>query len=190
MNTGGWKLGNQESEESHACCCCYSVSLLIVTGDKQKSLRRPRVYVLEGLGENTSLTFLFWIRSLNVDLHLWVSATNGPQCCSCLPLENPVEFCLALCLPSDWGSLREGCVSPYFLVPWRKVVISCPVWFSRTGLYFFRVSSLRQGCILPSDCASLRIGLCFCFPHRKHPETRLCLSSDCADFSSFLKIIN
>ena len=60
MNTaGGWKLGNQESEESHACCCCYSASLLSVTGDKQKSLGRPRIYTLGGLGENTSLAFLF-----------------------------------------------------------------------------------------------------------------------------------
>lgn len=193
MNTtGGWKLGNQESEESRACCCCYSASLLSVTGDKQKSLGRPRIYVLGGLGENTSLAFLFWIRSLNVGLRLWVSATNGPQCCSCLPLENPVEFCLALCLPSDWGSLREGCVSPYFLVLWRKAVISCPLWFSMTVLCFFSLSSLRQGCILSSDSGSSRTGLCFCSPHRKHPETRLCLSSDYAVFPSsfFFKIIN
>lgn len=177
MNTtGGWKLGNRESEESRACCCCYSASLLGVTGDKQKSLGRPRIYVLGGLGENTSLAFLFWIRSLDIGLHLWVSATNGPQCCSCLPLENPVEFCLALCLPSDWGSLRravspfifwfcegrllspaycgsqgQGCVSSVWAL-WGRAV-SCPqtVALQEQGCVSVLLigSTLKQGCVSP-----------------------------------------
>ena len=51
-----------------------------------------------------------------------------------------------LCLPSDWGSLRQGCVSSQIDAPSGKAVSP------------LRLELLEYGLCLPSDCCSVGQG--------------------------------